>query len=94
MKGVKRFRDRLKKDLEVPEFRKAFEEEEIFAAVAIQIAKIRKEEGLSQIQLAKKLHTTQQTISRFEDADNQSFSLKTLAKLAQIFHKKLEVKFS
>lgn len=94
MKGLRRFKDRLKKDLEEPEFRKAFEEEEIFAQVAIQIAKIRKKEGLSQATVAKKLHTTQQTVSRLENAGNESYTLKTLAKLAQIFHRKLEIKFS
>lgn len=93
MKGVRRFRDRLNRDLKNPEFRKAFEEEEIFAEIAIQIAKLREKEGLSQKELAEKLHTTQQTVSRLEDMDNTSYSLKTLVKVAQLFHKKLEIKF-
>ena len=39
MKGARRFRDRLKEDLKDPEFRRAFDEEEIYASLAIQIAK-------------------------------------------------------
>jgi hypothetical protein len=40
MKGARRFRDRLNRDLKNLEFRRAFEGEEIFAEVAIQIAKL------------------------------------------------------
>ena len=45
MKGVRRFKDRLKKDLRDPEFRKAFDEEEVYASLAIQIAKIRQKKN-------------------------------------------------
>ena len=91
MKSVRRFRDRLKEDLKDPEFRKAFEEEEIYASLAIQIAKIREEGNLTQKELAKRLHTTQQTVSRLEDVDNRSYSLKTLVKLADALDKRLKV---
>ncbi len=93
MKGVRRFRDRLKKDLANPEFRQAFEQEEIFASLAIQIARIREKKGLSQTDLAKRLHTTQQTVSRLEDTHNKSYSLNTLVKLAEALHKKLKIEF-
>ena len=85
MKGVRRFKDRLKKDLRDPEFRKAFNEEEVYASLAIQIAKIRQQE------LAKRLQTTQQNISRLEDIDNRSCSLKTLNKVAHVLGKRLKV---
>ena len=67
MKGVRRFRDKLQKELKDARFREDFEEEGVFATLAIQIAKIREEEGLSQRELAKRLHTSQQMISRLED---------------------------
>ena len=91
MKKFRRFKDRLKEDLKNPEFKKAFHKEEIFASLAIQIAKIRKTEGLSQQELAEKLHTTQQTVSRLENTDNRSYSLNTLIKLADVLHKKLKI---
>lgn len=93
MKAGIRFRDRLKEDLKDPEFRKAFEEEEVYVSLAIQIAKIRERQKLTQKELAKKLHTTQQTVSRLEDPHDKSFSLQTLVKLAKVFHKKLKIEF-
>ena len=93
MKGARRFKDRLKEDLKSLEFRKAFNEEEIYASLAIQAAKIRQKEGLTQQDLAKRLHTTQQTVSRLEDVHNKSYSLKTLIKLALALGKRLEVRF-
>ncbi|MCK4852263.1 MAG: helix-turn-helix transcriptional regulator [Candidatus Omnitrophica bacterium] len=93
MKNVRSFKDRLKKDLKNPEFRKAFDEEEVYAALAIQIAKIREKQNVTQKELARRLHTTQQTISRLEDTRNTSYSLKTLIKLARVFHKKVKIKF-
>ena len=92
MKGVRKFKDRLKKDLKNPEFRKAFKEEEVYASLSIQIAKIREKENLTQGELAKRLHTTQQTISRLENVHNKSYTLQTLIKLATALHKQLEVK--
>mgnify|MGYP001123746064 CR=1 FL=1 len=91
MKGVRRFKDRLKKDLRDPEFRKAFDEEEVCASLAIQIAKIRQKKNLTQQELAKRLHTTQQTISRLENIDNRSYSLRTLIELAHVLEKRLKV---
>ena len=67
MKSYRNFDDRLKKELKNPEFKKAFDQEEIFASLAIQIAKIRQKQGLSQKDLDKRLKTTQQTVSRIED---------------------------
>jgi len=91
MKGVRRFKDRLKKDLRDPGFRKAFDEEEVYASLAIQIAKIRQKKNLTQQELAKRLQTTQQTISRLENIDNKSCSLKTLNKVAHVLGKRLKV---
>ena len=90
---VRRFQDRLKEDLKNHEFKKAFDEQEVLSSLAIQIAKMRHRKGLSQKELAERLKTTQQTVSRLEDPDNKSYSLSTLIKLARAFHKELEVRF-
>jgi len=91
MKGVRRFKDRLKKDLRDPEFRKAFDEEEVCVSLAIQIAKIRQKRNITQQELARRLGTTQQNISRLEDIDNRSYSLRTLIKVARVLDKRLKV---
>ncbi len=92
MKSVRRFRDRLQEDLQDKNFKKAFDEEDVFARLAVEIAKVREEQGISQRELAERLHTTQQTVSRLENPRNRSFSLTTLIKLARVFHKSLEIR--
>ena len=93
MKGVIKFSGYLKEELKNKAFRKAFEEEEIYADLAIQIAKLRQDNGFTQKDLAKVLRTTQQTVSRLEDPENYSLSLGTLIKLAKVLHKKLKIQF-
>lgn len=91
MRETIKFKDYLKKELKDPEFKLAFDEEEIYASLAIQIAKIREKEGLTQRELARRLHTTQQTVSRLENIHNKSYSLQTLIKLSHALNKRLEV---
>ena len=93
MKGARRFRDRLKKDLKDQEFKKAFDEEEIYASIAIQIAKIRHKHHLTQKELADLVDTRQQTISRLEDTRDKKYAVSTLIKLAHALNKQLEVRF-
>ena len=93
MKGVRSFKTRLKEELKNKNFRKSFNEEDFYVRIAIQIAKLREEQGISQQELARRLHTSQQMVSRLEDTSNKSFTLKTLIKLAQAFHKKLDIEF-
>lgn len=93
MKGVRRFQDYLKGRLKDEDFRKAFEEEGVYAQLAVQIARLRSRKKLSQKRLAQLLHTSQQMISRLEDPHNTSYSLKTLIKLAYALGKELKVQF-
>jgi len=93
MKSTVKFKEYLHEELKNPEFKKAFDEEEIYASLAIQTAKIRQEKGLTQGELARRLHTTQQTVSRLENLHNKSYSLKTLIKLARALNKRLKVEF-
>ena len=94
MKNTVKFKDYLREELKDPEFREAFDEEGVYASLAIQIAKIRQKQKLTQKELANRLHTTQQTISRLENIHNKSYSLQTLIKLARILDKRVIVKFS
>ena len=93
MKGARRFKDYLKGQLKDEEFRKGFEEEGVYAQLAVQIARIRGKKKLSQRRLARLLHTSQQTVSRLEDPHNTSYSLRTLIKLAHALGKELRVQF-
>ena len=91
MKGVRRFKDRLTEELKNPEFKKTFDEEEIYASLAIQTAEIRQKKKLTQKELAKRLRTTQQTVSRLEDIRNRRYSLRTLINLARALDRQLKV---
>ena len=93
MKGARRFQDYLKEQLKDGEFRKGFEEEGVYAQLAVQIARLRTRKKLSQKRLARLLHTSQQTVSRLEDPQNTSYSLRTLVKLAHALGKELKVQF-
>lgn len=93
MKNTVKFKDYLKKELKNKEFKKAFKEEEVYVSLAIQTAKIRQDKGITQEELAKRLHTTQQTVSRLENIYNRSYSLKTLIRLARALDKGLKVEF-
>ena len=93
MKGVYRFRDHLREALKNKEIKKAFDEEDVYARLAVEIAMLREKQGLSQKDLARRLGTSQQMISRLEDPSNNGISLHTLVKLAQAFHKRLKIGF-
>ena len=93
MKGVRRFQDYLKEQLKASAFRKAYEEEGLYAELAIQIARLRTQKHLTQQALAKRLRTSQQTVSRLESPRNGSLSLRTLVKLAHALGKEVKVQF-
>jgi len=93
MRGARRFRDYLKEQLKDPAVREAYEEEGIYAELAIQVARLRIQKRLTQRALAKQLHTSQQTISRLESPRNGSLSLRTLVKLAHVLGKEVKVQF-
>jgi len=94
MKGAVKFSDYLNEQLKNKTFKKAFDDEEIYSSLAIQIARLREDNGYSQQDLARIVRTTQQTVSRLEDTQNKSLSLGTLIKLAHALHKKLKISFS
>ena len=93
MKSGRRFRDYLHEQLRDPAIRKAYEEEEVLVELAIQIARLRQQKRLSQRELAHRLHTSQQMVSRLESPRNGSLSIRTLLKLAHALGKELKVQF-
>jgi len=74
-----------------PEFRKAYDEEVLKIKLAYKIVQLRKLRHLSQYELAKKVGTTQQNISRLEDSTNAQITLHTLTRLAKALKAKLSV---
>ena len=75
-----------------PKVKKAHEKELRRLMISHQIIELREQHRMSQKQLAERLHTKQQVISRIEK-DNYRPSLSTLEKIADLFGKKLEIRF-
>lgn len=76
------FKKRLAKRLEDPGFAEAWKETELEYLLARNIIKRRKKLGMTQVELAKRLRTTQSAVSRIE-AGNSNVTLKTLGDLAK-----------
>jgi transcriptional regulator with XRE-family HTH domain len=61
--------------------------------VALQIAALRQQAGLSQKELARLLKTSQQQISRLESPDYEGHSLSMLRRVAEVLHAHVRVTF-
>jgi len=82
----------LAKRLKNPEFRKYYSEYGKQLEIAYQILQLRKQKKISQVELAKKLGTTQSNIARME-AGQQNFTTDTLQKIASVFKRDLKINF-
>ena len=61
--------------------------------VALQIAALREQAGLSQKELARRLKTSQQQISRLESPSYEGHSLANLRRVAEVLHARVRVVF-
>jgi DNA-binding Xre family transcriptional regulator len=73
-------KEHLRKQLRDPEFRKAFNEEDLPARLAIRIAKLREAQGL-----------TQQALSLLENPSSARYTLRTLQRVASALNRELVV---
>jgi transcriptional regulator with XRE-family HTH domain len=92
MKGTS-FDRYLDEQLRDPTFAARFEHAGEAWDVALQIAALREEAGLSQKDLAKLLKTSQQQISRLESPNYEGHSLSMLRRLASVLHARVRVVF-
>ncbi len=88
----KKWRTNALKDFET---RRAYEEPDSdpFIEVATQLIRMRKTNHITQAQLAKKLHTSQQAIARLESLKYKGYTVQTLESIAEAFHKELKIQF-
>ena len=59
--------------------------------VALQLAALRQQAGLSQKELARKLKTSQQQVSRLESPDYEGHSLSMLRRVAKVLNARVRV---
>jgi len=84
-------KEHLRKQLRDPGFRKAFDEEDLPARLAIRIAKLREAQGLTQQALARKMGLTQQALSLLENPSSARYTLRTLQRVASALKRELVV---
>ena len=83
----------LEKQLRDPEFARRFKRAGEAWEVALQIAALREKAGLSQKDLATRLKTTQQQISRLESPGYEGHSLSMLRRVARVLNAQVRVVF-
>ncbi len=83
----------LEEQLKDPAFAERFERAGEAWDVALQIAALRTEAGLSQTDLARLLKVSQQQISRLESPGYEGHSLSTLRRVAKVLHARVRVVF-
>jgi len=86
------FQEYLQEQLKDPKFKKHYNECGKQLEIAYQILKLRKQKGLSQAELAKKIGTKQSNIARMETGQ-QNFTTDTLQKIADAFKCNLKIEF-
>ncbi len=83
----------LKQQMKDPTFAARFEEAGEAWEVAMQLAALRQQAGLSQKELARRLKTSQQHISRLESPGYEGHSLANLRRVASVLNARLRVTF-
>lgn len=83
----------LEEQLQDPAFAARFEQAGEAWDVALQIAARRQQVGLSQKDLAKRLKTSQQQVSRLESPGYEGHSLSTLRRVADALHARVRIIF-
>lgn len=81
----------LEEQLQDPDFAERFKAAGEAWDVALQITRLREEAGVSQKELAERLDTTQQQISRLESPAYEGHSLSMLRRVAAALHARARV---
>ncbi|MFZ3054468.1 MAG: helix-turn-helix transcriptional regulator [Minisyncoccales bacterium] len=83
----------LQEHLKDPVFKREYEKECQKIKLAYEIMQLRKKKKMSQVELAKKIGTTQSVVARME-AGKQNLSVDTLSKIANAFNCEVKIAFA
>ena len=78
-----RFEDHLKEKMKNSAWKKAYLKERKALFLAYRIQCLREDLGLTQADLARRMKTSQQAISRLESGEHEGITLKTIENLAE-----------
>ena len=84
------FDSHLKEKMKNKRFKKMYEEQKELLDISLKILEARREQNISQEELANRAHITQQQLSRIENGMN--FNIKTLLKLCDALDLSIELK--
>jgi transcriptional regulator with XRE-family HTH domain len=85
--------DRLKKDFADPDYRHVYDEGFLNSSLATQIKVLREGRGWTQAALAETAGMNQSRISELEDVNFNTWTIRTLRKLARAFDLRLKISF-
>jgi transcriptional regulator with XRE-family HTH domain len=91
MKRKTNFDRYLEKQLKDPDFASRYQKAGEAWNVALQLAALRKKAGLSQKELAQRVGTSQQQISRLESTSYEGHSLSMLRRVAEVLGAKVHI---
>ena len=91
MKRKTNFDRYLEKQLKDPDFARRYQKAGDAWDVALQLAALRKKAGLSQKELAQRVGTSQQQISRLESTSYEGHSLSMLRRVAEVLGAKVHI---
>ena len=94
MKKYLTLKEIVSEELKDKEFKRYYEEEGRRLAIGYKIARLRQRLGLTQKDMAKKIHTSQTAVARLESGDYTGYSLRTLEKIALVTKTHLDIRFS
>jgi transcriptional regulator with XRE-family HTH domain len=83
----------LQEQMKDPAFAEKFRQAGEAWDVALQVATLRRKAGLSQKQLARRLRTTQQQVSRLESPAYEGHSLRMLRRVARALDAEIRIAF-
>jgi predicted transcriptional regulator len=87
------YNEMLKDELKNPKFRKEYEALKEEFEVSRQVIELRLRKGLTQKDLAEKVHTTQSSIARLESGSYRNLSLSYLRRIGSALGAEPHVKF-
>ncbi len=92
IESIMDFKTDLERHLKDPKFRKLYDEHGRQLEIAYKLLQLRKQKGISQSEIAKKIGTTQGNIARIE-AGNQNCTIQMLDRLAKAYDRELKIEF-
>ena len=82
------------KKMENSKFKAVYDEVSARMSVGEQIAELRHNAKMSQLDLARKVHTSRSAIARYESGEYDGYNVGTLTRIARALHKRLKISFS